>query len=496
VVIDIAAGGNPRVVSLNREACRLFGLDPVAAPGGELDELPLNADYRRLFDELLERWRSSGGTYASEIRLPANRLVLETTVIGFGPAAAARQKVCVLIADVTKRRIIDQEMTQARRVRALGELVGGIAREFNNLLMPILAIANMLKLEHPDNPSLVDNLGLIEKASLQAKELTQRLLTFGRRSGNQADLVALSEVVANCFALIQQTIDRRIELRSEVPETLSPVVINPTDLNQILFNLIVNSRDALVEKLARPGGGEWTPRLVIRGIELPPGDADGRPKSGGGDGAGGRIQITIEDNGDGIAPEIIDRVFDPFFTTKEVGKGAGLGLATVWHLVTEAGGQVRVESTLGQGTRFVVILPSHPNQPGRPARAVPEAAPKRAMSGTVSFVVEDNRLVARAIVAILERLGSRVTVAQDGEAAWKAFSADPGAFALLLVDVNLPKMNGIDFVRLVRGTPFSGRIIMMSGNLTSDEVSTLRQLRVDRILAKPFTVDELSAVLN
>jgi signal transduction histidine kinase/ABC-type amino acid transport substrate-binding protein len=495
VVVEMVKGQNPQVLSMNREACRLFSLKPGASAGPTLESLGLDPEFLRVITDLLDRFRDGGDLASTEIKLPRLRLVLETLVIGIGPASAERQRACVLIADVTRRRMIDQEVSQSRRVRALGELVGGIAHEFNNLLTPILATADMLKEENRSNPDLTRDLELIEQASKRAADLTQRLLTFGRKSSADAVSVQLAPVVASCFALIHSTIDRRIVLKSEVPEHLPAVRANPTDLNQILFNLIINARDALVERLARSAGREWTPELVVSGHELSADEAQ-RGHGTSSDPAQGWIQITVKDNGTGIPPEVIDQIFDPFFTTKKAGKGTGLGLSSVWQLVADSGGTVRVESQAGFGTHFIVVLPTDPAPGQEPAEAVGKATPSPVLAGRAVLVVEDDPLVARAAAAMLEKLGLRVSVANDGDLGWKEFTANPLGFALLLVDLNLPKMSGTDFVRRVRQTAFAGKIVVTSGNLADAEVALLRQLGVDRILPKPFNLEELSRALE
>ena len=496
VVMDLVPGENPRIITLNREACRLFALDPAKASARTLDSLGLSPEFMRIVTDLLDRYRASGDQFAWEVNLSGARLYLEASIIGIGTASAGRQRVCILIADITRRRMIDNEVTQARRVHALGELVGGIAHEFNNLLTPILATANMLKEENRENAELTNDLALIEQASVRAADLTRRLLTFGRRSVEQTLSVRLSDVVSNCFALIHTTTDRRIVLKSEVPADLPLIEANPTDLNQVLFNLIINARDALVEKLSHSLDSSWNPQLVVRAEELAADQVAGVPGTSREE-PQGWVKITVEDNGAGIAPEVIDRIFDPFFSTKSVGKGTGLGLATVWHLVTGAGGTVRAESEPGRAARFVVILrraKDREEAPSAPASAKHELTTSAA--GRAALLVEDEPLVAQTAVSMLEKLGCRVAVARDGGSGLKAFRANPGAYWLLMVDLNMPKMSGIEFVRRIRATPFAGKIIVISGNVSDSEADTLRNLGVDRILSKPFTLAQLSEALD
>ncbi|HUJ45325.1 MAG TPA: transporter substrate-binding domain-containing protein [Opitutaceae bacterium] len=495
VVLEIPAGGTPLLVSLNGEAGRLFALDPAAPPGCRLEDLPVSADLRAYFEEVIRRWRATTRPGQWETRLPATQQLLETTLVPLGSGASGARRLCVLSADVTKRRLMDQEIAHSRRLRALGELVGGIAHEFNNLLTPIIGTTNLLQIDRIADRPLQASLGVIYQAAKRAAELTRRLLTFGRKADERTQPVRIAEAVSNCFALFQPTIDRRIVWESQVPANLPPILFNPVDLNQIVFNLVINGRDTLLEKLAHAGGAAWTPRLRVSVEELPATAVLLRS------GALGKVlaawqHLTVEDNGLGIRPEIIERIFEPFFTTKDVGQGSGLGLATVWHLATEAGGEVTVESKVGEGTKFHVMLPRWQGDSVPPVVNGWPAGPPAAGKSRRILLVEDEPLVARISIAVLERLGHSVTHLLDGAEAWARFSSNGGDYDLLLLDVNMPRMSGVDLIRRVRGTRFAGRIVVMSGRVSEEDRHTLKSLDVDYILAKPFTPAELAEALH
>jgi signal transduction histidine kinase/ABC-type amino acid transport substrate-binding protein len=495
VVLEVSAEGPPRLISLNPEAVRLFGLDPATTPRERMEDLSLTPDQRAFFSDVMARWRKTGQPDQWEARLPTTQQLLETSLIPLGPGEADAYRLCVLSADITQRRLQDHEIAQSRRQSALGELAGGIAHEFNNLLTPIVATTSLLQTEHRGDPRLQSALEMIGQAANRAAGLTRRLLTFGRRTDETPQPVRLADAVANCFALLQPTVDRRVAWEARIPGDLPPLQINPIDLSQIVFNLVINARDALLEKLAQSGATTWTPRLRVTAVELPPAARPVRP------GAPGRVltawqRLTIEDNGLGIPPEIIDRIYEPFFTTKDVGKGAGLGLATVWHLVTDAGGYITVESTVGEGTKFHVTLPQWQEAAATPKPASPAVRAPVAGAGQRILLVEDDPLVGRTAVAVLEHFGHTVTHLLDGAEAWAHLSNDPSQYDLLLLDVNMPRMNGVDLVRRVRGTRFSGRIVVMSGRVDEADLRALKELHVDHILTKPFTPEELTEALR
>jgi signal transduction histidine kinase len=491
-------GGPPRVLSLNRVAGQLCGIDPVAATGRPLDTLSVSAEMRSYFDEVITHWPAQGETSQIEIRLRESRTVLETTLVPLAPASGGAARMCVLSADVTRRRLADREIAQNRRLRALGELVGGIAHEFNNLLTPVLAQATMLASDHSRDPELVGELRVIEDAARRSAALTRRLLAFGRRSDDAVASTDARAALDSCVALLRPTFDRRIEWQLTLPEGLPPVGCDPTDLHQIAFNLIINARDTLMERLAESRGDDsWTPRLAIALTTLPPESHLMRQPRAGATLAGWQ-RITVTDTGKGIAAEHLERIYEPFFTTKEVGQGTGIGLATVWHLVNEAGGFIDVDSTPGTGSTFTVTLPvwaeadDHtPAAPCTAAAPAPAAVPPRRI-----LLVEDEGIVASAVTAMLQRQGHDVTHAIDGQTAWAEMKADPGRFDVLLVDINMPRMNGIDLVRRVRSTAWAGRIVVMSGRISDPDLRTLEQLRVHRMLPKPFTPEDIAAALG
>jgi two-component system cell cycle sensor histidine kinase/response regulator CckA len=201
----------------------------------------------------------------------------------------------------------------------------------------------------------------------------------------------------------------------------------------------------------------------------------------------------VEDTGLGMSPQVVERIFEPFFTTKDPGKGTGLGLATVWHLVTEAGGRVEVDSKPGSGTAFHLVLPVWP-APESPAPK--PAAQAAATPGPVRvLLIEDEALVAQTVTAILRRGGHEVRQIDNGAAAWKHLAEGAGQYQLLVVDVNLPGLSGLEVVKRLREHDYAGRILVVGGRLGLSDLRALVQLRVDRVLTKPFTAHQFETAL-
>jgi signal transduction histidine kinase len=251
-------------------------------------------------------------------------------------------------------RAMDAELAQGRRLRAVGEMVGGIAHEFNNLLTPIVLKVEMLREERDADRTLQRELDVIAGAADRAATLTRRLLTFGRKDEHEPAHVHLSEIVAANVDLLLPTCDPRIALVVDVPPQMPALFQNPADLHQVVLNLLLNARDTLHDKLERDAVAEARITVRVEPLAL---------SNGRGPVDGQRLSVT--DTGVGMPREVLERIFEPFFTTKEVGRGTGLGLATVWHLLQTCGGRVEVDSTLGAGTTFRVDLPREvpPDQP-------------------------------------------------------------------------------------------------------------------------------------
>jgi signal transduction histidine kinase len=492
-VIVIAADG-PRLISMNRAAGRLYGVDPAQAGNLPLARSPLPDGPRRHFEEVLRRRPLDQKIVHYEHPLEGSRGVLEVMIVPLAPEAGDCPRLCVLAEDVSDRKLLDAELAQSRRLRAVGELVGGIAHEFNNLLTPMMLKVGSIQMDWSRDARLQEEIEVILQATQRAAELTRRLLTFGRKSEGPGESARLSDLVTASLDLLRPTIDRRITWTSDVPDNLPPLRLNATDLNQILINLLLNARDTLLEKLSLPHDDDWTAHIHVYASALPPSAV---PATGAATGTNvvGWQKLTVQDTGLGMVPAVVERIFEPFFTTKGVGKGTGLGLATVWHIVTEAGGRVEVDSRPGKGTAFHLYLPvgSATDSPAAPAAARPGAPPLKASR---VLLVEDEHLVAQTVMAILRRGGHDVRHFDNGAAAWKHLAENSSRYQLLVIDVNLPGLSGLELVARLRERNFPGRILVVGGRLSMSDLRTLVQLHVERVLSKPFTALQFETALR
>jgi len=480
-VID-ATAGPLRVLSMNRQACRLYSVEFIE-PGGTLESLPVSDEIRR---HLAEAACPPPGVPLPvgphETVLKAGRRILEVTSVPLAaPGAGDASRTCVFVEDITERRKQEAEIVRSRKLRAVGELVGGIAHEFNNLLTPVMLKAGEIQLARPADEELQREVEVITKAVQRTAELTRRLLTFGRKAEHSWEAVLVAETAASCFDLLKNTVDRRIRWEYLIPADLPPLYINATDLNQILMNLLLNARDALMERIGGRHPADWAPTVTLEAKQLPAGTLEAPAAPEGKELMGWQL-ITVRDNGLGMPQDVVERIFEPFFTTKDVGKGTGLGLATVWHLTHDAGGQIKVESTPGSGSAFQIYLPVWPATMKPAPEAITPAAPK----ATSILLVEDETLVAQSVLQLLGKQGHRVRHFENGAEAWSHLETSLTSYALLIIDVNLPGMSGVDIVARARARDFRGRIFMMSGRFTPTDMSTLTRLRIDGSIAKPF----------
>ncbi len=484
------------LVTLNRHAGQLIGLSDNAALSTHIDQLPWPETWSKLAQRWTDTWPTIGQPVHQEIPVDVGRkIVLDVVRVALGESGSTEQRLCVLVEDITERKRAGDEVAQGRRLRAIGELVGGIAHEFNNLMTPLLLQANEVKLDRPDDPPLHASMDIIINTTTRAAELTRRLLTFGRRDESKAEFLNIADTVANCCALARPGMDLRITWEIEISKSLPRIEGSTTDIQQVLLNLILNARDALLDRLnsASPNS-DWKARLRLAArvhqTHQTMNRSDDRPAPAG------WLELIVEDNGTGMDAATQERIFEPFFTTKEVGKGTGLGLATTWSLINKAGGEILVDSAPGQGARFHVWLPySHAlNDATPPTPTKPSDARTRTKR---IFVIEDENAVARAITLILKRIGHTFEHSNNGlEALERLKGAASSKWDTILLDLNLPGTDGLSIARSLRAQGYAGRIVLMSGRIQNHATDEPITPEINTRLAKPFSAEELVTALE
>jgi two-component system, cell cycle sensor histidine kinase and response regulator CckA len=386
--------------------------------------------------------------------------------------------------DVTERRLLEEKLRHSQRMDAIGQLAGGVAHDFNNLLTVIQGNAAMLQ-DDEEPLSLQQNEQLTEllRAADRAAVLTRQLLTFSRRQRIETRPLDLNGVVRDLFSMLQRLLGEDVRLQLELEHQALAIVADPSLLEQVLVNLAVNARDAM------PEGGHL--RVETRRVEIQSGDGSDAP----GDKSGQHAQLSVIDSGVGIAPEHLPHVFEPFFTTKEVGKGTGLGLATVFGIVHEHGGWLRVQSEPGRGTRFDLFLPLvAPDAAGGQGGPPPDASaalPGKERGTEAILVVEDEAPVRQLVQRVLSQAGYQVFTAASGADALALIEQGALQVDLVLTDLIMPGgVSGRDLGQRVRARRPAQRILYMSGYPRDDASAGPEKLRLHsgaRTLAKPFT---------
>ena len=420
------------------------------------------------------RFRRADGTYAT---------VLDRSFILRDVAGRAARMIGSMV-DLTDRSRLEEELRQAQKMEAIGQLAGGVAHDFNNLLAAIAVNAHLLH-DRFDGGDALQELVEIEHATERGAALTRQLLAFSRRQVLQPRLVDLNRIVSETESLLRRVIGAEVLLETSLDPQLGTVLADPGQLTQVLLNLAVNARDAM------PRGGRLT--IATANITVSAGMA-GRFA----DGAAGRsaeaapgdyVVLTVSDTGIGMDAETQARAFEPFFTTKEAGKGTGMGLPTVYGIVDQSGGKVRMESAPGLGSTFTILLPRR-SEPAVAVHASPERGALPRGTETV-LLVEDEASVRSSVARALTRHGYRVVEARHGLDAIARLEDHEGRIDLVLTDLVMPEMGGRDLAERLHAARPDLPILFMSG-YDARAVETHGALPDGAALVeKPFTIETL-----
>lgn len=386
-------------------------------------------------------------------------------------------------SDITHRKELEDRLRQAQKMEVIGQLAGGVAHDFNNILATMMLNLEMLRMEQGLPAAAEGPLAEFENAARRGANLTQQLLSFSRQQAMQPVLMDVNKALANLVLMLSRLLGEHIHIDLISNSSELWVEADAAMLDQVVMNLCVNARDAM------PRGGTLTIEAAAAdvGVEEARKAHDGRP--------GRFVRIQVQDTGTGMEPSVLTHLFEPFFTTKEVGKGTGLGLASVHGIIHQHKGWVAVESSLGVGSTFKVYLP-RAAKPGTPA-APPAVQLVREGANEMVLLVEDEAALRRVSQKMLVRLGYRVLAAGDGPEAMRIWSTHAGEVDLLLTDMMMPGgMTGLDLAGKLRGERPGLKVIIMSGYSAQIVGSgSLRNAGVD-FLPKPYHLEALSVALR
>jgi len=481
--VDIA--GN--FTFFNDSLCRILGYSKEEMMGMNNRQYADPENAKKLYQIFNRVYRTGQSTRISDweiIRKDGAKRYNEASVSLIKDSSGNRMGFRGIVRDITERSQAEEEMKalqeqlrQSQKIEAIGQLAGGIAHDFNNALTLIKTSAQLALLELKEGDPLRQTFEIIDKATQQSANLTRQLLAFSRRQIMEMKVIELNNLLRDMEKMFHRLIGEDIELVSVLAEDLGRVKVDPGQMEQVILNLVINSRDAM------PRGGKLT--IETANVEID----EKYVHNHVGAKPGRYVRVSVSDTGVGMTPEVKGRIFEPFFTTKEKGMGTGLGLSTVYGIVKQSGGNVWVYSELGKGATFKVYLP----RVDEPLEEETEKQIKRELprGGETVLVAEDEGDVRSLVVQILKRQGYKVLEASNGEEALILCEKHQGMVHLLVTDVVMPVMSGRELKERLLLLHPEAKVLYMSG-YTDDAVVRHGVLEEGvNFLQKPFSMEKL-----
>ena len=475
-IVFLATDG--RVTRINPEFTRLFGYSDADAQGRHIDELVVPESMRMEGADVCRRAGAAESVNIETVRRRKDGSQVEVSLLATPIRVSGRQiAILGIYRDITERRRLQAQLNRAQRMEAVGRLAGGIAHDFNNLLTVIQAAADNLLTQGGADGTVKQDVEEVLAACGKAAALTRQLIAFSRKQVLQPVALDLNAIVGEVGRMLGRVLGEHIRIAYGLSPGLRRALGDPAQVEQVLMNLALNARDAM------PDGGEL--RIATRDVELAAADAAAM-----GVAPGRYVELSVADTGCGIPPAMLDRIFEPFWSTKAAdGRGAGLGLSTVYGIVQQSRGAIAVHSEVGKGTRFQVFLPvAAADAP--PAAA---AAPARARVGGESIlVIEDDDAIRWLVERALRHAGYRVHVAANAAAALGALDRLGEDLALVFTDVVMPGMSGPELARQIRAARPTVRVLFTSG-FADDRAFESASVPNSQFLSKPYSIAALVA---
>jgi two-component system cell cycle sensor histidine kinase/response regulator CckA len=402
-------------------------------------------------------------------------------------SADSDRAVVLYVVDASDEKALERKFAQAQKMEAVGKLAGGIAHDFNNVLTAIIGFSDLLMLSHRPGDHAYKNIQNIRSSANRASELVKKLLAFSRRQTLEPTVVQLNEMMTDLSVILNRLLGEQIELKISSGRDLWQVKADRSQIDQVVINLAVNARDAM------PDGG----RLAIRTRNIT--ERDSQRFQSLGMSVAEYVLIEVEDNGTGMSEEVRSKIFEPFFTTKDIGKGTGLGLATVYGIVKQTGGYIFADSTIGRGTTFRLFLPRHYEAEGA-ALPKPDPAPAprpRDLTGNGRvLVVEDEDAVRIFATEALKRQGYEVLQACDGVEALEIMEDNDYRVDIVVSDVKMPEMDGPTLYKHLRAKCPDLKFIFVSGYADDAFNHTLEEDADYVFLPKPYTLAQIAETVK
>ena len=462
--------------------CALYGLKPNQAPATSARFIEfVHAEDREWVRQAVREGLRTGNTYGVEYRVlwpDGSEHWLASAGRALRDATGKARIVRGISYDITSRRGLEDQLRRVQKMEAVGQLAGGIAHDFNNLLTIIHGHVELLSQRLPLGSAEARDVSAIKLAADRAAAITGQLLAFGRKQVLQPRALDLRAVVAEVATLLRHLVGATVELQVELGRGPMWVRADESQIEQVVLNLVVNARDAM------PEGGKVT-------LSVDRFDADAsamRPRPGMPH--GNYVRITVRDTGVGMNTETQARIFEPFFTTKALGKGTGLGLATVYGVVKQSGGWIWVDSAPGAGTTFEILFPEVSPETETPSAAKPSV--RSARGHETVLLVDDEEDVRTVLCDSLSAQGYNVLRAGSGQEALAVAAKHPGKIDVLITDTIMPGMDGPKLARSLREARPETKVLYISGYTEDASLFANGLLRNEAFLQKPFPLDSLS----
>jgi len=482
-------GRDGQIQKTNAPFVRLFGVSEGGSGAARMVDLVTNTSRPALQEALAAAADGQSEIPPVEVRLDEREDGRSATVY----VSAVRDgeddgdAAIVYVLETTAQRVLEAQFAQGQKMQAIGQLAGGVAHDFNNVLTAIIGFSDLLLASHrPSDPSFQDIMNIKQNAN-RAAGLVRQLLAFSRRQTLRPKELALNDVLADLSILLDRLLGEKVELKVVHGRDLWPVMADLNQLEQVIVNLAVNARDAM------PEGG----RLTIRTLNVSEDDSKTYDNTRGMP-PGEYVLTEVVDTGTGMTPEVMEKIFEPFFSTKDVGKGTGLGLSTVYGIVKQTGGFIFCASEIGEGTTFRIFLPRHVREEGAETEAKPVEQQQLAdLTGSATILLVEDEEAVRAFAArALTSRGYTVHEASSGAEALEIMEETGGDVDLVVSDVVMPEMDGPSLLRELRKTRPDLKIIFVSGYAEDAFEKNLPENEKFSFLPKPFTLKQLATVVK
>lgn len=410
----------------------------------------------------------------------------------------------VNLRTLKERHQLNKQLRQAQKMEAIGQLTGGIAHDFNNILSAILGFTNLALMHFvkDDQPELRDYLNEVLRAGERACDLVSQMMVFSRTGSGKTSILELPPIINEVTKMLHVTLPSSIKLSNKIDEGVPAVMMEPVQLQQVLMNMCINARDAI--------GNKGCINIRLRRVNIIHNNQGAVESSQNDKGlrhicdschnvieAGDYVELSVQDTGAGISKDKLKNIFEPFFTTKEVGKGTGMGLSMAHGIIHQYGGHILVDTELGVGTMFQVLLPARENVPNTETEIESGTnSITESLHDTRLLIVDDEESVARFMKDLLESHGSTVTVRTDSDAAFDLFSQDPAAFDLMITDQTMPGLTGVELAQKVLSLRPEFPVILCTGYSEQVDEAKAKALGIRGYLTKPMEVNTIITLVG